>query len=270
MTVNIETAAILIKERTHQLVCELIRKRGYDHPPFLSEDYAPLLGVLKIEKMNLEKAGGLLLRYRNGPIIKINQNDPTTRQNFSCAHELGHLLFSDLKLEQYTNSIEQRYFNPQIEQKQRMKAVEKICDLAATELLMPESFFGKHLNMLGTSINSIEHLAETYRVSMQSAAIRTSELSEKKCVVFKWEQLNKNTNTLVLKWPRSRIKERKVYSPTNKIVSSPSKLHEAFVSNKAMNLELSFKVGKETKQLPTEIKCFGSGEYKYILSLTMC
>jgi Zn-dependent peptidase ImmA (M78 family) len=273
MTVNIETASLLIKERTHQLVCELIKKKEHDNPPFLAEEYAPFLGVHRIEKVDLGaagKAGGVLIRNRNGSKIIINKNDLVVRQNFTCAHELGHLLFSELKLEQYTNSVEQRFFNPQIEQNNRSKAVEKICDLAATELLMPESIFKKQLDLLDPSISAIEHLSDMFKVSILSAAIRTSELSKKTCITFKWEVMKSQTKSVALCWPKSRTKGNIFYSPNKKIVKPPSLFHDAFISNKPIYEKISFKVGDKNKQLPTEIKCFGQGDYKYILSLSFC
>ncbi|GAH29676.1 unnamed protein product, partial [marine sediment metagenome] len=43
-------------------------------------------------------------------------------------------LFSELKLERYTNSIEYRTFDPDGERKARARAREHLCDIAATEL----------------------------------------------------------------------------------------------------------------------------------------
>ena len=267
MTVDLEKASTLIIERAQQLVSQLIEKRGHDKPPFLSEEYASLLGVQSIEKTYLGKAGGILLRFSNGPVIKINKNDPLVRQNFSCAHELGHLLFSELKLESYINTIEHRIYNPQVVQRKRSKVIEKLCDEAATELLMPTSIFQERLQTLGTSIYSIERLAEIYKVSVQSAAIRVSEVSKKTCMVLKWTLKKEPHNFIQLSWPKRKMVGKVPFSPANKKVDPPSIFHEAYYCVDLFRGDIPFKVGKQTKRFPAEIKGFGRGENRYIISL---
>ena len=48
MSLNLEKATELIIERTRQLVNQSIENRGHDKPPFLSEEFARLLGVKNI------------------------------------------------------------------------------------------------------------------------------------------------------------------------------------------------------------------------------
>jgi len=265
---NKEQATSLIIDSARQLVNQLINSRGHDNPPFLSEEYASLLGVRSIEKVNLGKTNGMLLRFANGVKIKINQNDPLVRQNFSCAHELGHLLFSELKLDNYTNHIEHRTFNPQIQNKKRLIAIEKLCDEAATELLMPAFVFSKYLNTLRASINSIERLAEMFRVSIQSSAIRASELYHKTCIVSKWTLGKTQVKSLSLSWPKKKNINRVSFSPLKTFVPPPSVLHDAYNSNNVLKGNLTFKVGKEIKHLPSEIKGFGYGDNRFVISLT--
>jgi len=266
---NKEKATVLIIERARQLVSQLINKRGHNNPPFFSEEYAPLLEVKSIEKTDLRKVGGLLLRFPTGPKIKINKNDPLVRQNFSCAHELGHLLFSELKLEQYVNNIEHRTFNPQVQQRKRAKAIEKLCDEVATELLMPTSIFQKHLKELGTTIHSIERLAEMYKVSIQSAAIRASEINKDTCMVLKWQFQKSPSKSIQLFWPKNKLVDKVLFSPVKNIVNPPSIFHEAYHCDDLVKGEISFKVGnqKKPKSFPAEIKSFGYGDNRYIISL---
>jgi len=117
-----EQATSLIVERARHLVNKLIEKRGHDKPPFLPEEFASLLGIKKIVRTDLGQTSAVLLRVHDGYVIKVNQNQHPVRQNFSCAHEIGHILFSELKLEPYIQSIEYRTFNPQGEQGARAAA----------------------------------------------------------------------------------------------------------------------------------------------------
>jgi Zn-dependent peptidase ImmA (M78 family) len=273
---NSREAADLIIERAQQLVNQLITKRGNDKPPFLSEEYSHLLGVMSVEKAKLGKIGGVLLRLRSGTKIKINQSDSLVRQNFSCSHEIGHLLFSELKLENYIKTIEYRTYNPQAQKRTQDKAIEKLCDIAATELLMPASIFKKYINDLGTSIHTIERLAELFRVSIQSAAIRSSELSPQPCIAAKWELQSTQSKSLKLSWPKNKIVDEVNFSPLHKIIEPPSTMHKAYyyestlqtgIKDSIFKDSISFKVAGKTKRFPAEIKGFGSGENRYVLSL---
>jgi Zn-dependent peptidase ImmA (M78 family) len=267
MMQDIETAKSLIRQRAEQLTSNLIAKRGDSNPPFLSSEYASLLGIKSIDKRNLGEAGGVLIRFQNNPQIILNSNEPIVRQNFSCAHEIGHLLFSELKLDAYIKSIEYRTFDPQALRRKRSRAVETLCDEAATELLMPKQIFNKYLTELGITINSIEKLADFFKVSIQSAAIRASVLSQDSYIVMKWVRHKFTPNTILLSWPKNKLINKVIYSPINKSLTPPSSIHEALKSNQIFKGKIEFNVGKKPKRFSAEIKGYGLGEKRYILSL---
>ena len=113
MLVNIETARTLIIERSRHLVEKMIKQRGHDTPPFLAEEFANLLGIMRIEKVDLGRTSGILIRIPGDPIIKVNQSHIKARQNFSCAHEIAHILLRELEIELDTENISYRTFDPQ-------------------------------------------------------------------------------------------------------------------------------------------------------------
>ena len=137
VSLSMEQATSLIIERAKQLVNQLVEDRGHNKPPFLPEEFARLQGIKKIVKEDLGEQSAVLLRFHDGPMIKLNQKHNLARQNFSCAHEIGHTLLSELKLESCIEDIEFRTFNPQARAIARGKAKERLCHAAATELLMP-------------------------------------------------------------------------------------------------------------------------------------
>ena len=262
---NIEQASYLIIQKAKQLVNQLIENRGHDKPPFLPAEFSPLQGIKKIIKVDLGKTSALLLRFQDGYVIKVNQKQNLARQNFSCAHEVGHILFNELKLEQYIRNIEYRTFNPQGEQKARAAARERLCDAVASELLMPEHVFGKYLLGFGVSIHSIERLSNTFRVSIQSAAIRIAEVSPEPCLALLWQP-----------WPRNKPKGLRLAwcvgsgrsaMPVHKLVRYPSKLFEAYQYDNPVKSSKFFKINKSTKRLPMEYKGFGFGEKRFVISL---
>ena len=108
---SFEEANNLILRRSRQLVSQLIEQRGNDKPPFLPEEYASLQGIKAVKREDMGKVSGMLLRFHDGDIIKVNKNHSITRQNFSCAHELAHNLLREQKIILNTDNISYRTFN---------------------------------------------------------------------------------------------------------------------------------------------------------------
>ncbi len=272
VSLNSEQATSLIVERARQLVNRLVEDRGHDKPPFLPEEFARLQGIKKIVKADLGKTSAILLRFQDGYVVKVNQNHNLARQNFSCAHEIGHTLFSELKLERYIHSIEYRVFNPSKTVEVRARARERLCDVAAAELLMPEFVFRKYLSSFGLSISSIEHLANVFKVSVEAAAMRIAEVSVEPCIALKWLlrrgiKRGIKTEALSLKsrvGPGRNSRGKNNYIPVHKPTST---LYKAYQDNSAVKSWKLFKIDNTKKPLPIESKGYGYGENRYVISL---
>ncbi|MDD4858809.1 MAG: ImmA/IrrE family metallo-endopeptidase [Dehalococcoidales bacterium] len=266
-----EQATNLIVEKAKKLVDELIQQRGHAKPPFLSSEYAKILGVTKITQQKLGKISGLLLKFPNHYIIKLNENHNLARQNFSCAHELGHILFTELKLGNYTQSIEYRTFDPSARNKLRSDARERLCDAAAIELIMPEAKFGEYLSKLDVSISSITQLANTFGVSVQATAKRFSEISMNPCMVYFWK-FNTINKGIYYGWssgPGNINQRQALFMPINKNVATPSTLHDAYLHDDCFKSTRTFKRGNIIKRFQTVSKGFGTGDSRYVLSLVI-
>ena len=270
MSANLEQATSLIAERAKQLVDQLIKDRGHDTPPFSPEEFARLQGI-KIVKADLGETSAVLLRFNDGPVIKVNQNHNLGRQNFSCAHEIGHTLLSGLKLERRIENVEYRTFNPQGEQKARTAARERLCDAAATELLMPELIFRKYLSGFGVSVHSIELLANIFRVSIRAAAWRIAEVSVEPCITLLWQLWGRSKpKGLRFMWrvgPGREPRGKANYMPVHTLVRYPSKLHRAYEHDSPVKSSKLFKVDNVIKRLPMESKGFGHGDTRRVISL---
>jgi len=271
LSLNLEQATNLIVERARQLVNQLVEQRGHDKPPFLPGEFARLQGIKRIEKADLGETSAVLLRFHDGYVIKVNQNHHPFRQNFSCAHEIGHTLFSEPKLERYIQNIEYRTFNPQGEKEARATARERLCDAAAAELLMPESVFRKHSSALGASVHSVERLANIFRVSVQPAAIRIAEVSVEPCLALLWQPWPRNKpKGLRLAWcigPGRHSRGKGCYIPLHTYVRPPSTLHKAYQDDRSVKSFKLFKVDNAVKRLPMESKGFGRDKTRYVISL---
>jgi Zn-dependent peptidase ImmA (M78 family) len=264
MSINLEQATSLIIERARQLVDRLIEQRGSDKPPFLPLEFARLLGVKKIEKADLGNTSAILLRLHDGCIIKVNQNHIQARQNFSCAHEIGHILFDELELTNYIREIEYRTFNPQAQAIVRARARERLCDIVATELLMPESIFRKYLSGFGVSVSSFVLLSNVFKVSVPTVAIRISEVSPEPCIALQWQLWQRRrSKALRLSWPRKKAN----CMPVHTQAKPGSSLFKAFETDSTVKCHKLFKLGTEVKRLPMESKGFGYGENRRVYSL---
>ncbi len=271
VSLNAEQANTLIVERAKQLVNRLIEERGHDKPPFLPEEFARLKGIKKIVKEDLGELSAVLLRFHDGYVIKVNQNHNLARQNFSCAHEIGHTLFSELKLGSYIQSIDYRTFNPLGDAKVRARAREHLCDIAATELLLPEFVFRKYLSGFGVSVHAIERLANIFKSSIRAVAWRIAEVSEEPCIVLFWKPWPRNRpKGLRLAWrvgPERKLRGKDNYMPLHTYVRPPSTLHKAYQDNSSVKSSRLFKCDNAVKRLPMESKGFGRGETRYVVSL---
>jgi Zn-dependent peptidase ImmA (M78 family) len=266
MPLDLKEATSLIIEKAKQLVNQLVDYRGHDRPPFLPKEYSRFVNIRKIQKTNLGDTSGLLLKFHDGYVIKVNQVHYQVRQHFSCAHEIGHILFSDLKLENYIRTIEYRKFNPSKTMEIRARARETLCDAAAAELLMPESVFRKYLSTFGLSVSSIEHLAHTFQASIQATTRRICEVSIEPCVAILWHP-----------WPKSKPKSLRPvigkhssvkanYLPLYKPVNVSSALYKAYQNDTFVKTWKLFRDGNTVKRIPVEAKGFGRGETRFVIS----
>lgn len=267
---NSEQATNLIIGRARQLVNQLVEDRGHDKPPFLSAEFARLQGIERIVKADLGKVSAVLLRFHDGDVIKVNENHHPVRQNFSCAHEIGHNLLRELKIELNTEDIEFRAFNPQGHAEARAKARERLCDAAAAELLMPELVFRKYLSGFGVSVHSIERLASIFKVSIHTAAWRIAEISIEPCIALLWQRQRTKSKALELAWrvgPGGRSRGKADCKPVYTRIRYPSTLHKAYQYDSPVKCYKLFKIDNAVKRLPMESKGFGRGETRRVISL---
>ncbi|MFC1937231.1 ImmA/IrrE family metallo-endopeptidase [Chloroflexota bacterium] len=274
MYLNLEQASNLITEKAKQLVKQLFEQRGHGEPPFSPSEFAGLQGIKKVVKADLGKVSAVLMKFHDGYEIKINQNHTLARQNFSCVHEIGHILFDELKLVHYTQQIEHRTtFDPQGQAKARMAARERLCDIAATELLMPELIFKKYMSSFGLSVNSILHLAALFEVSVRAAAWRVAEVSTNPCIAMLWNlDTRTGRNVLRLEWrsgPGRKDRGKTNYIPVHTRIAYPSILHKAYERDTTFRCYRRFKIDSDSnvKPLPVESKGFGRGENRRVISL---
>jgi Zn-dependent peptidase ImmA (M78 family) len=114
----------------------------------------------------LISGSGELRHTPKGLEVVVNPEQPQPRQRFTIAHELGHAIIQQL--------------HPSADQ--RKKEIERLCDLFAVELLMPEESFRQQLPREVT-LPDVQRLARQYQTSLLATAHRCAELSSMMVVV---------------------------------------------------------------------------------------
>ena len=139
---------------------------GWNGPPFNPEVLASVLGIRCEESVELTHSEDAELHpAENGRmVIRYNPDRPKTRRNFSIAHEIVHTFFPGYQ-DKFHTRHQSGKFNPENE-------VEFLCDLGASEIVMPTPEFDLDAKSMGVSLKSLRKLSKLYEVSFEATAIR--------------------------------------------------------------------------------------------------
>ena len=154
------------------------KNSGWSGPPFDPRFIASIMGIQYEESRELVYSEDAELhRTSTGRlIIKYNPDKPKTRQNFSIAHEISHTFFP-----RYQDQCEARHkvdkFDPSSE-------VELLCDLGASEIILPAPEFDTDVNQRGISLESLEELSMLYEASKEASAIRMVTTNRYPCAMM--------------------------------------------------------------------------------------
>lgn len=132
---------------------------------------ASICGIGEVVPMNLEQRRGekrdavLIPNISGGRSIIYNPSAPRTRVAFSIAHEISHTFFP--------NSITgARFRNICANESKEANELERLCDLGASELLMPISAFQSAAADGGFSLSNVPSLMQRFGSSFEATAFR--------------------------------------------------------------------------------------------------
>lgn len=249
-----DTTSFIIR-RAMELVNELVKYRGQEEPPFLAEELAHLQGI-KVTKEDLGEVGAFLIRSPDGYTIKVNANHHPVKQNYSCAHEIGHTFLHELDRLPNFNDLDDNEFKMS-NSNVVGKAKERLCQIAAAEILMPELVFKRYLAEFGVTVNSIRRLAQIFKVSFPAAAIRITEVNLEPCIAIIWKPWQKTKS----KGFQGRFMQKPIY------IRNPSSLLKAYECDNDVKSFKSLDINGIKKRCLMESKGFGQGKTRYIISL---
>ncbi len=147
--------------------------KAYRYPGASLRLIAANLGVADIVEEDLPFEGGI---FESGgqTIIKLNAKSSISRQRFTLAHELGHLIF-----------VERLFMNRECMEDPEL---ERACNHLAVELLMPRQDVSGFVAELGTPTpEKLKAIAGRFGVSFEVAARRLEHLKLWKHSMGMWE-----------------------------------------------------------------------------------
>ena len=140
-------------------------------------------GVTSIETQTMDSEAMLLPGIDGYKIVlkDVSEHFAVTRQRFSFAHEIGHLLLQLSGFQKQSNlATKHRAINGQNQE-------ERLCDQIAAEILMPRRAFENDLQIEGQSLEILKTLAGRYRTSIPATAQRMVALMSETSVMAIWK-----------------------------------------------------------------------------------
>ena len=260
-----------ISQDPEEIIRYLIRKDltdarndGWSGPPFDPKDFASTIGIPCEKSDTLFHSEDAELQphptKEGRSIIKYNPHKPQKRQNFSIAHEIAHTFFPE-----YQHKYKARHkigkFDPNYE-------VEFLCDLGASEIIMPTPDFDLDVENMGISLKSLRVLSKRYQASLEATAIRMIGTDFYPCALIVLDYSHKPTEKNKIEESKGQLnlfgdfpwappmKLRVQYSvrgthfsayiPKHKSIEESSPLHEVSVTRKAFQGDTVLHLGRYT------------------------
>lgn len=167
-----------VLQRTRKLLTSV----GTAAPPTDLTAIGRLLGVAAVRSVPLAM-DGRLLREGTAYVIETNETNPATRQRFTVAHELGHLIVSGAGVFQHAA------LGGQLNGFCKGAAEEEIlCNFAAAQLLIPDEWLLSYLEGKTPSFSVIAQVAKICATSIEAAARQIVEVGAWRCRLLWWRE----------------------------------------------------------------------------------
>lgn len=146
-------------------ICEqLLDEGGVQEPPVPMKMLASLRGISSIEAVD-QPFAGMLQPAASGFEVRLRSSDSRTRQRFTIGHETGHTLLPGF------------FEAPQFRCNGARNWLERMCDTAAVELLLPKRLFPPRFGSSGLGFEAIQELAGQFEASVEATARRAVSLN---------------------------------------------------------------------------------------------
>jgi Zn-dependent peptidase ImmA (M78 family) len=141
---------------------EVLRRFGLGEPPVALDDICRAEG-LAVCARPFDYVAGLFLNDDVFPVIVVNSRQPSARQRFTVAHELGHYYL--------------RHKRPSFAEPGGASRLERDAERFAAHLLMPSAWVRRYWRAYAANAeNRVSILAGLFEVSQTALKVRLKEL----------------------------------------------------------------------------------------------
>lgn len=158
---------VAIRRRARELVDEVRAGLGWKGPPFDPSDIASYRGFkVKSASDGFNQSQDACV---TPGLIVLNATKPPKRRRYSVAHEIIHTLFPDYEAELCRSGALWRSEDDDNE-------LERLCQIGAAELLLPEFSFRPRLESLGLNLQVTHQLEVEYDASIEAIVRRSVDV----------------------------------------------------------------------------------------------
>lgn len=207
----------IIRQKTREMVLNAFEK-GWSGPPFDPFKLARLCNISIAPNESIYDARILIVD--NKFQIEYNPYQKPSRINFSISHELGHILFSDWS-ETVRNREEDKIGG--------LWELEFLCDVAASEILLPYAEFSQEANSLPLNMNSLLEISNKYQASLEAVFLRFAQVVNKPCSITITSFEDENKKKLTVDYFKSSSSSKLTLNP-NYTIPTNSKAYECINS----------------------------------------
>lgn len=257
-------AAIRVLAR--YLVAESELRRPAENLPLL----ASLQDVVGIEACEMSDAGRLVPTAR-GLVIQVNRAHSDARRAFSASHEICHTLIPSFGMGVKRRlDVSTGFYEVDAEE-------EYLCDIGASEILLPTQAFQDALGTLRPCIQVLASLAAEFGASLEATAIKLVRFGSAEIGVIVWEPGWKPCQVRDIAEPslfdarevppppqKLRIRYaccsgamREHFFPKSKSTDEGSLIDQAYRSGGVVSGRMELVTGKGTRSFEMEACAFG-------------
>jgi hypothetical protein len=231
--------------------------------PVNLEFLAKKWGVTSVEKQPIA-SDAMLLRGNNGYKIVLKEvEEPAhlTRQRFSFAHELGHLLLQLSGYQKQSNLATKHRGS------YRQDDEERLCDQIAAEILMPRIAFQEDGSKAGWSLESLRALSSKYQTSMPATAIRMVDLMPETSLLAVWRPPSDVNKVPKLQWSHAKSSRYRVPSvlPRRRLWLIARAMNAHDVQSGIAPVVDKVHKAAVPPDVPAEALAWGQGEYRQVM-----
>lgn len=201
-----------IKDPIAAITCRakaLVSESGISGPPYNPRFYARFRNVRHIIEREMS-IDGRLIPSPNGFTIELRKDRPNPRKNFTCAHELAHTFFY--------GSVQSTSYRAQRPEYQPDAEEERLCNVAAAELLMPSDIVSKIAHDHVPGPKSLIDVATLFDTSLTATLIRLLKFGLWNVGFVLWHCANGELEARWIGKPNGTLR----YSPTLRIMNVES------------------------------------------------